>query len=138
MPIFKLSVVAGLVAVAGIVNVGNLGNVGSVRDGEPNVTRQPFGTTKDGTPVEQFTLTNTRGLEVRAMTYGAVITSIRVPDRTGAIADIALGFDTLEGYLGAHPFFGAVVGRYGNRIANARFTLGGRTYQLAANDGANH
>ena len=165
MPIFKLSVVAGLVAVAGIVNVGppplvgenpadqllrglavappdstgaKADSVGKARGGEPSVTRQPFGKTRDGTPVEQFTLTNARGLEVRAITYGAVITSIRVPDRTGTIADIALGFDTLEGYLGAHPFFGAVVGRYGNRIANARFALGGRTYQLAANDGANH
>ena len=68
------------------------------------VTRQPFGTAA-GTPVEVYTLTNRHGIEVRAMTYGAIITSIRVPDRRGAIADVALGFDRLEGYLTAHPYF---------------------------------
>jgi aldose 1-epimerase len=132
MPVLKQYVVAGLLALAGILDVGN------GRDVEPTVTRQPFGKTKDGTPVERFTLTNGRGLEVRAITYGAIITAIEVPDRKGAVADVALGFETLEGYLGDHPFFGAVVGRYGNRIANARFTLGGRAYPLAANNGPNH
>ena len=74
----------------------------------------------DGTPVEAFTLTNKAGVEVKAISYGAIITSIRVPDRTGAMADVALGFDTLDGYLKDHPFFGAVVGRYGNRIGKAQ------------------
>jgi aldose 1-epimerase len=90
------------------------------------------------TPVEVFTLTNGRGIEIRAMTYGAIITSIKMPDRKGVMADVALGFDSLQGYLGEHPYFGAVVGRYGNRIGNARFSLNGQTYQLAANNGPNH
>jgi aldose 1-epimerase len=102
------------------------------------VTRQAFGTTPDGTAVDRFTLTNSRGMEVRAITYGAIITSILVPDRKGAVADVALGFDRLDGYLTAHPYFGALVGRYANRIGNARFTLAGRTYELAANNGPNH
>ena len=104
---------------------------------ENRVTRAAFGNAS-GTPVEVFTLNNARGIEIRAMTYGAIITSIRAPDRKGARADIALGFDNLQGYLGDHPYFGAVVGRYGNRIGNARFSLNGQIYQLAANNGPNH
>jgi len=110
----------------------------TMRVEQAGVRRDAFGKTKQGEAVERFTLTNRAGVEVSAISYGAIITSIRVPDRKGAAADVALGFDTLEGYLGDHPFFGTVVGRYGNRIANARFTLGGRTYQLAANNGPNH
>ena len=101
------------------------------------MTREAFGNVS-GTPVEVFTLTNARGTEIRAMTYGAIITSIKIPDRKGVMADVALGFDNLQGYLGEHPYFGAVVGRYGNRIGNARFSLNGQTYQLAANNGPNH
>jgi aldose 1-epimerase len=77
-------------------------------------------------------------MEVRAMTYGGIITSILAPDRNGAMADVVLGFDSLEPYLPRHPYFGAIVGRYGNRIGNAQFTLDGRTYKLAANNGPNH
>ena len=105
---------------------------------EPGVSRAPFGTTADGTPVEIFTLTNRAGVEIRAITYGGIITSIRVPDRDGRFADVALGFDRLEPYLPRHPYFGALIGRYGNRIGNARFELNGQTYQLAANNGPNH
>ena len=76
------------------------------------VSRAPFGQLPDGRAVELFTLTNAHGIEVRAMTYGAIITSIRTPDRTGTPADIALGFDSLGGYLAGSPYFGAVVGRY--------------------------
>ena len=107
-------------------------------DGQAGVRREAFGKTGDGTPVEAFTLTNKAGVEIKAISYGAIITSIRVPDRTGAMADVALGFDTLDGYLKEHPYFGAVVGRYGNRIGKARFTLDGQTYKLAANNGPNH
>ena len=102
------------------------------------VTRQPFGKTPEGTAVDLFTLTNANGVEIKAITYGGIITSIRVPDRSGAFADVVLGFDTLEGYLPRHPYFGAIVGRYGNRIGNAQFTLNGQTYRLAANNGPNH
>ena len=130
----------GVVSNASNPGGGNGGRSEQARQmsGQTGVNRQPFGKATDGTPVEVYTLTNRNGVEVRAMTFGAIITSIRVPDRKGAIADVVLGFDRLEGYLGDHPYFGAVVGRYGNRIANARFTLGGRTYALAANNGPNH
>jgi aldose 1-epimerase len=97
-----------------------------------------FGRLADGTDIGLFTLTSGRGLEVRAITYGAIIVSVRVPDRRGAIGDVVLGFDDLQGYLERSRYFGAVVGRYGNRIANGRFTLDGRTFQLATNNGRNH
>jgi aldose 1-epimerase len=101
------------------------------------VTREPFGNLPDGGSVELFTLANRHGIEVRAMTYGAIITSIRTPDRHGTSADIVLGFDSLGGYLAGSPYFGAVVGRYANRIAGGRFTLDGVTYRLARNNGPN-
>jgi len=104
----------------------------------PSVTRTPFGKTADGTAVEVFTLTNANGLELRAITYGGIITSLKVPDRTGALGDIVLGFDSLDGYLKDHPFFGAIIGRYGNRIARGRFLLDGQEYKLATNNGPNH
>jgi aldose 1-epimerase len=93
---------------------------------------------RDGTPVEIYTLTNANGVEIEAITYGGIIQSLRVPDRSGRFDDIVLGFDTLDGYLADHPFFGAIIGRYGNRIGKAQFTLEGRTYELAANNGPNH
>jgi aldose 1-epimerase len=105
---------------------------------EPSVTRAPFGTMPDGTPVELFTLTNRNGLEVRVITYGAIIQAIRVPDRNGRFADVVNGHDSLEGYRTRSRFFGAVVGRYGNRIAGGKFTLDNRDYSLAVNNGPNH
>ncbi len=104
----------------------------------PAVARAPFGKTADGTGVEIFTLKNDNGIEVRITNYGAIITSLRVPDRSGAFADIVLGFETLDGYLGAHPYFGAVVGRYANRIADGRFRIDGIGHRLAVNNGPNH
>ena len=101
------------------------------------VSRAPFGQLPDGRRVELFTLTNPQGIEVRAMTYGAIITSIRTPDLNGTQADIVLGFDSLSGYLAGSPYFGAIVGRYANRIAGGRFTLDGVIYQLARNNGPN-
>src|SRR5687767_8260164 len=75
------------------------------------VKPEPFGTMPDGKAVERFTLTNANGVELKAISYGGIITSLRVPDRTGTFDDIVLGFDTLEGYLKDHPFFGAIIGR---------------------------
>lgn len=77
-------------------------------------------------------------MEVRTIPYGAIVVSIRVPDRTNRIGDVVLGFDTLDGYLKANPYFGAVVGRYGNRIAKGLFAIDGTTYHLATNNGPNH
>ena len=100
------------------------------------VQQQPFGT-KDGRPVTLYTLTNSHGVEVRAMNYGGIILSMRVPDRKGQFADIVLGHDTLEGYIPNPPYFGAIIGRYANRIANGTFSLDGKTYTLPKNDGPN-
>ena len=104
----------------------------------PGVKREIFGKTKDGEPVEIFTLTNSHGLKARVMTWGATLVSMEVPDRDGKFADITLGFDSLDGYLGSHPFFGSIAGRYANRIAKGKFTLDGKDYTLAVNNGANH
>jgi aldose 1-epimerase len=104
----------------------------------PSVTRAPFGRTPDGEAVESFTLTNAHGIELRAISYGGIIVSLRVPDRDGRLDDVVLGHDDLAGYLAKPSYFGAVVGRYGNRIAGGRFTLDGHTYSLATNNGPNH
>ena len=102
------------------------------------VSRTSFGVTPEGDSVDVFTLANGSGVEVRAITYGGIIVSLRVPDRDGRVEDIVLGFDDLDGYLAGSPYFGAIVGRYANRIANGQFTLAGETYQLATNNGPNH
>jgi aldose 1-epimerase len=115
--------------------------IGSAADAPPrrsSVTRAPFGQTPDGEAVESFTLTNAHGIELRAISYGGIIVSLRVPDRDGRLDDVVLGHDDLAGYLAKPSFFGALVGRYGNRIAGGRFTLDGRTYTLATNNGPNH
>ena len=103
-----------------------------------NVTEASFGTMPDGTPVRLFTLTNAAGMEVRATNYGVILVSIRVPDRQGKLDDIVIGHDNLEGYLTKSRYFGAVVGRYGNRIAGGHVEIDGKTYQLSLNNGPNH
>jgi len=104
----------------------------------PRITRSEFGKTSDGVPVQIYTLTNQNGLEARITNYGGIVVSLKTPDRRGVMADIVLGFDTLSGYLTSpSPYFGALIGRYGNRIGHARFTLDGVEYKLAANNGAN-
>jgi aldose 1-epimerase len=128
----------GLSMLAVIVPAAGLEQTKTMSGGRAGVAREAFGRTGEGIPVEVFSLTNKAGVEIKAISFGAIITSIRIPDRTGALADVTLGFDSLDGYLKEHPFFGAVVGRYGNRIGKASFTLDGRTYKLAANNGPNH
>jgi aldose 1-epimerase len=103
------------------------------------VTRSAFGALPDGAPVELFTITNAHGVEVRAMTYGGIILSLRVPDRQGQLDDIVLGYDSAAAYAANNgPFLGAIIGRYGNRIAKGRFMLDGVSYTLATNNGPNH
>jgi aldose 1-epimerase len=99
--------------------------------------KQAFGTLPDGTAIDLYTLTNANGVEMRVITYGGIVVSLKTPNRNGKLEDIVLGFDNLQGYLDKSPFFGALIGRYGNRIGNARFTLDGKTYQLPKNDGDN-
>jgi aldose 1-epimerase len=105
---------------------------------EGTLQKQDWGATKEGTPVELYTLKNSKGLTAKVSTYGGILTELQVPDHDGRTADVVLGFDTLEGYLAGHPFFGATVGRYANRIAKGKFTLDGQEYQLAVNGGPNH
>lgn len=99
---------------------------------------QPFGQTGDGKLVKVYTLTNARGAVLRAINYGGIILSLHVPNRDGKFEDIVLGHDSLAGYLGQSSYFGAIIGRYGNRIANGHFELNGNTHHLATNDGPNH
>ncbi len=107
------------------------------------ITITPFGKLQDGRPVDKITLCNPGGLSVSIIPYGAIITSIEMPDRKGRFENIVQGFDKLESYLMAaylenYPYFGAVCGRFANRIAQGRFALEGKTYQLAVNNGGNH
>jgi len=102
------------------------------------ITSVPFGKLPDGTPVELYTLRNAHGLEASIMTYGGIVTSLKVPDKNGNFGDVVLGCDTLEGYLTPTPYFGALIGRYGNRIAKGQFTLDGQTYTLATNNPPNN
>jgi aldose 1-epimerase len=101
------------------------------------VAKGSFGALPDGTAVDLYTLTNAGGVEARVITYGGIIVSLKVPDRTGKLDDVVLGMDNLDGYVKGVPYFGAIVGRYGNRIANGRFTIDGKTYTLAVNNGKN-
>src|SRR5438105_2236529 len=101
------------------------------------ISRQSFGKTKDGTAVDLFILRNGHGAEARISNYGGLVVSLKVPDRAGRIADVVLGYDNLDGYLKETPYFGALIGRYGNRIAKGKFTLNGQQYTLATNNGPN-
>jgi aldose 1-epimerase len=94
----------------------------------------PFGVAPDGTPVKFYTLRNQNGMEARILNYGGIIQSLIVPDKNGKPGDVVLGYDTLDGYLTNSPYFGAMIGRYGNRIAKGRFTLDGVSHQLATNN----
>lgn len=104
----------------------------------PKVQKQAFGKTGDGTPVDLYTLSNKNGITATITNYGGIITSLKTPDKQGNAADIVLGFDSIDGYLKGHPYFGALIGRYGNRIGKAKFMLNGKEYKLAANNGPNH
>ena len=104
-----------------------------------SITKAPYGTTADGVAVDEYTLTNANGVEVKIITYGGIITSVKVPDRYGNMANVTLGFTNLQDYETRNTnYFGALIGRYGNRIAGGKFTLDGVEYTLAVNNGPNH
>src|SRR5207245_6069348 len=102
------------------------------------VTRERFGTTDCGEAVSVFTLKNAHGMALRVTDYGGIILTLLVPDRSGRLDDVVLGYDSLAGYLRSSPYFGALIGRYGNRIAHGRFALDRKTNTLAQNNGPNH
>ncbi len=102
------------------------------------ITKSNFGKLPDGTAIEQYTLTNSKGAFCKIITYGGIVTELQVPDKTGKLGDVVLGFDNLDGYLKGHPYFGTITGRFANRIAKGKFTLDGKTYSLATNNGPNH
>ncbi|MEQ1750103.1 MAG: aldose epimerase family protein [Prosthecobacter sp.] len=102
------------------------------------MTGEPWGKTVSGVEVQLFTLKNDQGMEVRLTNYGGIIVAIKVPDRAGQMADVVLGFDSLSPYLGKHPHFGCLTGRYANRIGGAAFKLDGVEYQVTPNSGKNH
>ena len=111
----------------------------SMPKSKAGVTKEPFGQLPDGAPVDLFTLTNRRGMQARITNYGGIIVSLTAPDRAGKFGDVVLGYDTLAAYVKRNPMFGALVGRYAGRIANAQFTLDGIEYQLArAGRGPHH
>ncbi len=105
--------------------------------GKSDVKKQAFGNLPDGSPIELYTLSNAQGMQAEIMTYGGIVVRLTAPDRGGKYADVVLGMQDLAGYLTPPPYFGALIGRYGNRIGNARFTLDGKVFHLPANDGAN-
>ena len=104
----------------------------------PGIRHKGFGTLPDGREATLYSITSPSGMNMEVTNYGGIITSLKVEDRDGRFDDVVLGFDHLEDYLSGSPYFGAIVGRYGNRISNGRFSLDGETYELAANDGQNH
>jgi aldose 1-epimerase len=110
--------------------------VGKVQ-AKSSMNKQPFGKTADGQAVDLFTLSNSKGMEVAITNFGGIVVSLKVPDRSGKIDDVVLGYDQLDGYLTNKAYFGALIGRYGNRIAHGQFKLGGNTYNLPKNDGDN-
>ncbi len=130
---FAAALVAGGLALQGCAAAGRAGG----KKGSVTVEKAPFGTVK-GKPVSLFTLQNAHGMTVKITNYGGIVTSLVVPDRGGKFADVVLGYDDLEGYLKDSPYFGALVGRYANRIAKGRFVLDGKEYKLACNNGPNH
>lgn len=112
---------------------------GQGRPKKMQVKKESFGRMADGQSVDIYTLTNSNGAEARITNYGGIVVSLKMPDRSGAFDDVVLGFNTLDGYLKAPTvYFGALIGRYGNRIAKGRFTLNGKEYKLATNNNENH
>ena len=124
-------------ALLGIAAAYLAGCIALFPNAQSSITQSPFGRTADGRAVEIYTLRNPQGAEARIMTYGGIVQSLSVPDRSGQFADVVLGYDQLQGYIDKNPYFGALIGRYANRIAGGKFTLEGRTYTLATNNGPN-
>jgi len=132
----------GLMLLFGVTTMCSCAETSSIGKGKAamDITKADFGQTPAGEKVDIYTLTNANGLELRIMTFGGTCVSLKTPDRDGNFCDILLGHDSLDGYLNraTDPYFGALIGRYGNRIGKGKFTLDGKEYTLATNDGKNH
>ena len=111
---------------------------GCTYDENGKISQLPFGMTNDRQLIDIYTLRNSKGMEARISNYGGIVVSLKVPDKNGVLGDVVLGYDNLNSYIKNSPYFGAIVGRYGNRIAKGKFKLDGAEYSLACNDGPNH
>ena len=120
------------------VTVLLLSAAAAIAHAQAGITKTSFGKTDAGENIDLYTLRNTHGVEATITNYGGIVVSLKVPDRNGKFDDVVLGFKDLDGYLKPGPYFGALIGRYGNRIAKGRFTLNGVEYKLAVNNGENH
>ena len=122
----------------GLLATGLTGCKSMSHTAQGSISKIEFGKTMDGTPVQLYTLRNSQGMTATIMTYGGIVTSLQTPDRDGKFGDVVLGYDNLDGYLKSTPYFGALIGRYGNRIARGKFSLDGVDYTLATNNVPNH
>jgi len=113
-----------------VLAVSSLG--GHVMEAKTNIKKQSFGMTPEGGAADLYTLRNRKGMEVAITNYGGIVVQLRVPDRKGNLADVVLGYDDLDGYIHDKAYLGALIGRYGNRIAQGKFSLGGKTYTIRA------
>jgi aldose 1-epimerase len=132
----KKNLQLAVLAASGLVAICLTG-CASVSKSNGTISHASFGKTADGTPVEIYTLRNSKGVEARIMTYGGIVQSLKVPDKNGNPGDVVLGYDDLDGYLTNSPFFGALIGRYANRIARGKFMLDGQEYILPTNNPPN-
>lgn len=110
----------------------------SAEESSKGISVAPFGKLEDGTPISLYTMTNSKGMKMQVMNYGGIIVSLFVPDKNGNLVDVVLGYNSLQAYVDRNPFFGALVGRYGNRIAKGKFTLDSKVYDLVKNNNGNH
>lgn len=134
-----LRLAGGLVCLAvALIGITPMAYGQNQRTSMTSISEQEWGRSNDGMPVKLFTLSNRNGVTVKITNYGGIVTELHVPDRAGQSTNVVLGFDNLEQYLKGHPGFGAVIGRFANRISQARFSLDGQEYRLAANNGRNH
>lgn len=127
-----------ITALAGLFLTGCQSSSDPSKSMTPGITVSDYGELPDGRIASLFTVQSASGMEMRVTNYGGIIVSLTAPDRNGVQEDVVLGFDQLDAYLTANPYFGSIIGRYGNRIGNAAFSLEGETYKLAANNGPNH
>ena len=133
----RLFCTAALVCAGSLLSPAGLEAAGDKPHSKAMIQKSSFGKTQEGKAVEAFTLTNTKGVTAKIITYGATVTELHVPDKTGKMGDIVLGFDNIGQYEKQSPYFGAIIGRYGNRIAKGIFSLDNKTYHVPVNNGPN-